>query len=213
MSRSISDDTTPTAVLLVSTWFTADVGPEFGEWCDLHHRGLLTVPGVRRARRFESRSGSGADAPDVLVTYELDDSAIVGSDLWRERGTAHGPLPTSIAESLRTEVRSMTTAAAFPTVWWPPMPATLLDVFTVTGTSRVDALVTAVPMLTPTDDHDLTLRILRDDTDAALVLIDHDMADGRDAIDLLTDASGANRSRWTVVFDESAGDRTTGTAS
>jgi len=162
------------------------------------------MPGVRRARRFEVRPGSSADSPDILVTYELDDPSVVGSTAWRERGTAHGALPSAIAERLRTDVRPMTLAGAYPSSWWPPRPAELLDVFTLTGASRVDALVEAVGLLGPDDDRIVTLRILTDDSDSALVLIDHRADDGRDIIDLLTDASGAHRSRWTVVFDESA---------
>lgn len=197
-------DTAPTAALVISTWLPTEFAEEFAEWCDIHHRGLLTVPGVRRARRFEVRSGSSADAPDILTTYELDDPSIVGSPAWRERGTAHGALPSPIAERLRTDVRPMSMAASFPSSWWPPVPAELLDVFTVIGTTRIDALVDAVALLAPDDDRIMTLRILRDDTETALVLIDHRVDDGRDTIDLLTDASGAHRSRWTVVFDESA---------
>lgn len=206
MDRSTFDTppTSPTATLVISTWLPAEYAEEFAEWCDAHHRGLLTVPGVHRARRFEVRAGSSADAPDILVTYELDDPAVVGSPTWRERGTAHGALPSSIAERLRTDVRSMVTAAAYPPSWWPPVPAELLDVFTVTGTTRIDALVGAVDLLAPDDERIVTLRILRDDSETALVLIDHRADEGRDTIDLLTDASGAHRSRWTVVFDESA---------
>ena len=203
MNRS-SHDTAPEAALVVSTWLPEEFADEFATWCDAHHRGLLTVPGVRRARRFEVRSGSSSDSPDILVTYELDDASITSSTLWRERGMAHGPLPTEIAERLRTEVRPMGMAAAFPSRWWPPLAADLLDVFTVNGSTRVDALVDAVDLLAPDDDRIVTLRILRDTSETALVLIDHRADEGRDTIDLLTDASGAHRSRWTVVFDESA---------
>lgn len=203
MDRS-AHDPVPSATLLISTWLPTEFAEEFTLWCDAHHRGLLTVPGVRRARRFEVRSGSSADAPDILVTYELDDPSIVGSEQWRERGMAHGTLPSAIAERLRSEVRPMDIAAAFPTSWWPPMPAELLDVFTLTGTTRIDALVDAVALLAPDDDRVVTLRILRDESETALVLIDHMTDEGRDLIDLLTDASGAHRSRWAVVFDESA---------
>lgn len=203
MDRS-AFDTAPTATLVISTWLPVEFAEEFAEWCDTHHRGLLTVPGVRRARRFEVRSGSSADAPDILVTYELDDPSIVGSTTWRERGTAHGALPSAIAERLRTDVRPMAMVTAFPSSWWPPVPTELLDVFTVIGTTRIDALVGAIAQLAPDDDRIVTLRILRDDSETALVLIDHQVDEGRDTIDLLTDASGAHRSRWTVVFDESA---------
>lgn len=199
-----SFDTAPAVNLVISTWLPAEFAEEFAEWCDTHHRGLLTVPGVRRARRFEVRSGSSADAPDILTTYELDDPSIIGSPTWKERGTAHGPLPSAITDRLRTDVRTMMMAAAFPSSWWPPVPAELLDVFTVIGTTRTDALVDAVGRLVPDDDRIVTLRILRDQSETALVLIDHRVDEGRDTIDLLTDASGAHRSRWTVVFDESA---------
>jgi len=196
-------DTVPAWALVISTWLPTEFAEEFALWCDTHHRGLLTVPGVRRARRFEVRSGSSADAPDLLVTYELDDPSIVGSERWRERGMAHGALPSEIAERLRTEVRPMGMAAVYPSSWWPPEPVELLDVFTLAGTTRIDALVDAVARLTPDDDRIVTLRILRDESETALVLIDHRADEGRDTIDLLTDSSGAHRSRWTVVFDES----------
>lgn len=191
----------PSTVLVVSSWLPDGVDEEFGRWCDAHHRGLLTVPGVRRARRFHRRSGSGSDAPDLLVTYELDDPAIARGDLWRERGAAPGPLPAGIAEGLRSTSRPMRVAGAVPATWWPPTPSTLLDVFALSDARRVDVLVQGMSTVVATDGA-VTVRVLRADESPALVLIDHREEDGHDLIEALTDASGANRSRWTVVFDE-----------
>lgn len=196
--------TSPSSVLVISTWIPDDIADEFSAWCDVHHRGLLSVPGVRRARRFTVRSSSGSGGPGVLVTYELDDPSIPATDLWRQRGMAHGPLPPQIAERLRTTRRSMSIVAALPDVWWPPRRSTLLDVFSITDDRRVDDLVRGIGAMASTDPGPVTVRVLRDDEAPTIVLIDHDADDGRDVIDDLTDSSGANRSRWSVVFDEMA---------
>lgn len=204
-------DTTPTppAVLVVSSWLPGDVDEEFEAWCDAHHRALLELPGVRRARRFARRSGSSSDAPDVLVTYELDDASIATTESWRTQGASPGPVPASVASGLRATSRAMAIAGAVPARWWPPTPSTLLDVFTLADAHRVDALVTGMAAMVSDSTTDITVRVLRADGESSLVLIDHDEEDGHDAIDALTDSSGANRSRWTVVFDESAdGDHT-----
>lgn len=194
----------PPAVLVVSSWIPDDVDEEFSVWCDSHHRGLLTIAGVRRARRFSRRSGSSGDAADVLVTYELDDADLVATDLWRERGTAHGPLPPSVAEGLRSTSRLMTIAASVPAAWWPPERSTLLDIFTLADAHRADVLVEGMAAMPAGDRGAVTVRVLRAADAPALVLIDHSEDEGHDVIDALTDASGANRTRWTVVFDETA---------
>ena len=194
--------TPPPFVLAISSWLPDGGGDEFDEWCDVHHRGLLTVPGVRRARRFTIRRGSSGDAPDVLVTYDLDDPTIVGTDLWRVRGGAAGPLPVNIAAGLRATTRTLAVAAALPAQWWPPARSTLLDVFTIADARRADALVAGMQGMAPDDAPVAIVRVLRADDAPALVFVDHSEEDGHDAIDLLTDASGANRTRWSVVFDE-----------
>lgn len=194
--------TAPPFLLLVSTWLPEDLRPSFAEWCDAHHRGLLTVPGVRRARRADRASGSGG-TPDVLTMYELDDLAITTSDRWRDAGFAHGPLPGEIVEELRSVRRDLHVLAALPHSWWPPRPARSFDVFTLADPRRVEPFERAITELTDASIPTITMRLVGGDDDSPLVVIDHHDDTGDDFVDDITGASGATRSRWTIAFDES----------
>ena len=192
----------PPSLLLLSTWLPEDLWVAFDEWCDAHQLALLGVPGVRRARRARFEDGSSGRAPDLLTAYEVDDIAVTRSDAWRERSVAAGPLPTTIAERLRSERRDLTVLASLPSPWWPPRPSHRFDVFSLTDTGRADQIAASIASMSPDTALPLTLRMLGGDDGPPLVLIDHHDDDGDELIDALTAASGANRSRWTIVFDE-----------
>ena len=194
----------PAHLLMLRVWVPATARPDYDPWCDEHHRDLLRVPGVRRARRFGSEVRSTARRPDVLVTYELDDPSIIESDLWRAAGAASGPLPPTVAGSLRVERRLLRLAAALPDAWWPPKPSPRLDVFVLNDDRRMDGIVASMASVDVGAALPFTMRVLDDDTGPPLVLLDHHDEQGDDLLDALTGTSGANRSRWDVVFDESA---------
>ena len=193
--------TAPPALLFISSWIPEELVDEFAEWCDAHQRGLATVPGLRRARRFVLEEAPPADVPDMLTMYEVDSIELAGTDLWRERGFAHGPLPVAITGRLRSSRRDLTVVAALPTRWWPPRPSQRLDLFTLADRRSVDRLVAAFDAVTTDVPLPVTVRLLDGEGGPPLVLIDHHDDEGDDLIDLLTDASGANTSRWSVVFD------------
>lgn len=196
---------TPSALLLLSTWLPEDLREPFADWCDAHQSALAGVPGVRRARRARFDEGSGGSAPDLLTMYEVDDIAITRSEVWRERSATAGPLPSMIAERLRSERRDLGVVTSLPRPWWPPRPSRRLDVFTLTDGRRAEEIARAIDAMSSDAATPVTLRVVGGDAGPSLVLIDHHDDDGDDLIDALTDTSGAYRSRWTIVFDRSDG--------
>lgn len=140
----------------------------------------------------------------MLTMYEVDDIGITRSDEWRTAGSTPGPLPPTVAEVLRSERRDLTVMASLPSPWWPPRPSARLDVFSLTDPRRAEAIASTIATLPSDADAPVTLRLVGDDVGPPLVLIDHHDDHGDELVDSLTDASGANRSRWTIVFDESS---------
>lgn len=188
-------------MLLISSWVPERWRGPFAEWCDEHQRGLATVPGLRRARRFELEDAPPGDVPDMLTMYELDDIELTRTDLWRERGVANGPIPEEILADLRSTRRDLELVAALPERWWPPRPSNQLDLFTLSDRRRVDRLVTSMDALSLEVALPLTMRLFDGTGGSPIVLLDHHDDDGDDAIDMLTDTSGANTSRWSVAFE------------
>lgn len=192
---------TPGSLLFISSWIPERFRESFAEWCDEHQRGLAAVPGMRRARRFVLEDAPPGDVPDMLTMYEVDSIELTRTTVWRERGLAHGPIPDSILEHLRSTRRDLELVAALPLHWWPPRISDRLDLFTLSDRRRVDRLVASMQALPMGETLPVTLRLLDGDGGSPLVLIDHHDDAGDGLIDMLTDASGANTSRWSVAFD------------
>jgi hypothetical protein len=81
----------------------SDIDPEldelFATWCDHHHRELVALPGVRRARRYlrtDGRNGVGR----YLTVYDLESVAVLETPAFLDHATSGTPMPPALGPSL-----------------------------------------------------------------------------------------------------------------
>jgi hypothetical protein len=198
----VADLDTPTALLHLQTWLDRELHESFSTWCDHHHRGLLTVPGFRRARRFEFLDGSTDDEPQFLTMYEVDSLAVFTSDPYLEHGRTAGGLPDFLRGRLRVERHDCSILDALPHEWWPPAHSTHLSVFRFSD-DRIAAVLHEQLPTTIDSSVPVVIRVVDSVDDTPLVLIDHGEAELA-SIESIARATGASRSQWRCVFDESS---------
>lgn len=92
----------------------SDVDPEvddlFNHWCDHHHAELLSLPGVRRARRYVQADGHrGTDR--YLTVYDLDSPAVLDTPAFLDHAASGTPMPEALGPSL-AYVRTVATLVA-----------------------------------------------------------------------------------------------------
>jgi hypothetical protein len=75
---------------------------EFAVWCDRHHREVLAIPGVRRARRLV-RCGDGEGPDRYFTCYDLDAPEVVDTVAFRSHGDHGTPMPDEITRVLSFE--------------------------------------------------------------------------------------------------------------
>jgi hypothetical protein len=82
---------------------SSDVDPDlddlFATWCDHHHREVVALPGVLRARRYlrvDGQPGLGR----YLTVYDLASVAVLDTPAFTDHGRTGTPMPDALAPSL-----------------------------------------------------------------------------------------------------------------
>jgi len=110
----VNDDATPTGMLHLRTWLSAELHEPFSTWCDTHHLEQLVVPGFRRVRRFSLVRSQVTDPPRYLTIYDLDRLEVLASeeyDAYRARSTG---LPEFLQGQLRAARTDASLVASVP---------------------------------------------------------------------------------------------------
>ena len=194
---------TPSALLHLRTWLPTDLHEPFSAWCDDHHREQLNVPGIMRARRFEYIDGTVDDPPQFLTMYEVESLDVYESAAYLELRATASVLPEFLTGHLRVVRRDCTIEAAIPAAWWPPLHTDHLEEFHLNDDGLIDDLRSVSASTIEGLDTDVVIRVLTSGSDSTFALFDHG-ADESGLIDTIAHVTGATRSSWRCVFDESA---------
>lgn len=194
---------TPTALLHLRTWLPDALHEPFSAWCDDHHRDQLRVPGIMRARRYEFIDGTVDDPPQFLTMYEVESLSVFESPAYLDLRATAAALPEFLSGQLRVIRRDCTIDAAIPANWWPPVHTGVLDEFHLNDDDLVDDLHAVASSTIDGLDTDVIIRVLTSGSDSTFALFDHG-ADESGLIDSIAHVTGATRSTWRCVFDESA---------
>lgn len=186
----------PTGLLLLRTWLPGELHDAFSEWCDNHHRELLTVPGFIRARRFAFVASSAAgDDAQFLTMYETTDPSVLSSDAYVEHGRNSTGLPDFLSGRLRMARLDCELESAMPVGWWPGT-----DFSELLMISRPEGEPFSVSGPTPAGALRKTVRVYRASQGPRVLLAE---STGDTATGDVTDSSD-HWSRWRCVFEESA---------
>lgn len=162
--------------------------PDFVSWCDRHHREVLAIPGILRARRL-ARVGDREEPDRYLTCYDLADPGVIDSDAFRSHGDHGTPMPEEIRRSISFERLVLRVTALVGTLghcdhvvrvtwsprggpnpeeaveqWWPPL--------------RDRGLASGVAVAIACDGPDVAVALFECDGEAARRLEDGDSATG-----------------------------------